>query len=128
MTNAPSRYRDPRPASLATIAVLGAGALADAFGLCYLALSPADQGLPAPFLMLHILVRLATVIVCLQWFDRIYGNLAELNRQPEHQRIWAVLGAIVPPFCFFRPAQIVDEVWRDCTPAGQEERGLPLVW
>jgi hypothetical protein len=128
MTNSPSRYRDPRPASLATIAVLGAGALADAYGVCYLALSPGPPALPAPFPMLHILVRLATVIVCLHWFDRIYGNLPELNRQPEHQRIWAVLGAVVPPFCFFRPAQIVDEVWRDCRPAGEEEKGLPLIW
>ena len=108
-----SRFVDPLPIAYATLALIGVGALMDMQRLAFLLSLPeasaAMMQLPHP--RLHILVRLATITLFAMWVDRVWANLPALGAEPEHSRVAAILSFFVPPLCFFRPVQIVNEVW-----------------
>lgn len=99
-------FRDARSAAFAATAALAAGVLLDLY-----AVSRVSQDLRPGLAwhQIHFVVRLATIATFVMWFDRIYSNLPALGGRPEYGRIWAGLSFFAPPFCFFRPCQMMIE-------------------
>ena len=54
---------------------------------------------------------IASVIVFLNWFRRAYGNLHRAGVNLSHQESMAVWAWIIPIVSFFRPVQIMNEIW-----------------
>jgi hypothetical protein len=54
---------------------------------------------------------LTSVIVFLNWFRRAYGNLHRAGVILKHQESMAVWAWIIPIVSFFRPVQIMNEIW-----------------
>src|SRR5688500_3929286 len=110
----PPRFVDPRPAARAAMGVLGVGVILDAhrflFALAFRESPELMTGLPNQ--SLHVLVRLATAVLFVMWIDRVWSNMIALGGRPEHSRIAVIYSFFVPPLCFFRPVQIVNDVWQ----------------
>jgi hypothetical protein len=125
-----NRYRSPAAAGIALSAVLAAGVLLDLWAALYL-LAHRGSGLIQPmdsYGQLHTVIRLATIVLFLIWLERAYGNLRSFGHIPDYDGGWATLSIFIPPFCFYRPAQLVDEIWRACRPEGDEDRPGVLVY
>ena len=110
---AKSRFVDPLPIAYVTLALIGVGALMDMQRLAALLSMPEASAamMAVPHPRLHIFVRIATIVAFAMWVDRVWANLPALGAVPEQSRVTAILSFIVPPLCFFRPVQIVHEVW-----------------
>ena len=125
-----NHYRSPAAAGIALSAVLAAGVLLDLWTTLYL-LAHRGSGLIQPvdsYGQLHIVIRLATIVLFLIWLERAYGNIRTFGHIPDYDGGWATLSIFIPPFCFYRPAQLVDEIWRACRPEGDEDRPGVLVY
>jgi len=125
-------YRNAGTAASLAIVTLAIGAAMDASAMRFLA-GPHPPGAMIPpdlFLPLHAFVRLLTVIFFIVWLDVLYRNVPSAGAATEHNPIWATIGPLLPPFCFFRPPQLVDEAWRGSTPEDQQESSylLAYVW
>ena len=81
---------------------------------------------------------LATAVAFLLWLYQARVNVRALGvRRPAFGREWAVLAFLVPVVNFFRPYQVVREVWQASTPENQDpfnwrtvrvSRVVPLWW
>jgi hypothetical protein len=128
--NDSNRYRSPATSGIAVSASLAAGILLDLWAALY-ALTHWTSGLILPFDaygQLHVVVRLATLVLFLAWLERAYGNLRSFGHIPDYDGGLATLSIFIPPFCFYRPAQLVDEIWRASRPQGEEDRPGLLVY
>lgn len=113
--------------------VLVIGVLLDLQRLVY---AVSQQHMPAtlsdlPGPTLHIVVRVATVVLFFAWFDRVWRNSAALAQTPGQARSATLLALLVPPFCFFRPVQILHEVWIGARRPDGDGRWFPrllLLW
>lgn len=56
------------------------------------------------------LLGVAVAAAFVWWFHAAYGNVRALRR-PRYERGWAIWGWIVPIMSFFRPKQILDDLW-----------------
>lgn len=56
------------------------------------------------------LLGFAIVVAFVWWFHAAYGNVPTLRRQ-RYSRAWAIWGWVVPIMSFFRPKQILDDLW-----------------
>jgi hypothetical protein len=107
------------------IAILATGMLMDGMAYRHAVIDP--MSLPdQPFAMWHVIVRMLTIVFFITWLDRVYGNIPALGHATEHSRVWATIAPILPPFCFVRPPQLMDEAWRASTPVKERESGLWL--
>ncbi len=73
-------------------------------------------------LALYGLVALAFIA----WLHRARINARAFGcRRFRYSRIWAIIGFVIPILNFFRPYQVVSEVWRASDPRGVE---TPVAW
>ncbi len=64
--------------------------------------------------LIQIGLYIVTVVVFLNWFRRAYGNLHRLGiTNLKHNETMAVWCWIIPIIWFFRPVQIMNEIWRE---------------
>jgi LSD1 subclass zinc finger protein len=67
--------------------------------------------------IVHLLIRLATIIVFLCWFYRAHANLEPLGaRDLAYTSGWAVGFWFIPIMNLFRPVQVAQEIWRNSDP------------
>lgn len=100
------RFRDAGVATALAILALSAGVLLDLREASRVSLG---NPLPPSWVFQHLLVRLATIITFMAWFDRVYANLAAFGVKAEHGRVWALLQLLIPPLNLFRTPQLVIE-------------------
>ncbi len=64
--------------------------------------------------ILQLGIFIASVVVFLNWFRRAYGNLHRMGinylKQKESMAVWSWL---IPIVWFFRPVQIMNEIWTE---------------
>ncbi len=72
---------------------------------------------------LHLVLLVPAAIIFLLWIHRAHKNLPALGAQRlEYTPGWAVGWFFVPIFAWFRPFQVVTEIWKASAPAvGHEE-------
>lgn len=79
------------------------------------------------------LTYLGAGIAFLAWFHRAYRNLPRLGAWPlRFDYGWAVGGWLIPVFNWFRPKQLVNDVWRGSEPVPGPKRlednpGVPTI-
>ncbi len=128
-------YRSPHLLSRWTMGLLAAGALIEVLLLLGFAVTgtligqpeSAAPGEPSGELLLASLVGLvqgsvaiATLVLFIVWFYRVYANLGALGAGELRYGIgWAAGAWFVPILNLFRPKQIADDIWR----ASDPERG-----
>jgi hypothetical protein len=67
-----------------------------------------------------------TAVVFIAWLHRARINVRAFGcRRFRYPRIWAITGFFVPILNFFRPYQVVSEVWRASDPRAVE---TPVAW
>ena len=84
----------------------------------------------------ELVAMIATGVVFVAWTRRMYRNVAPLGDTTRFAPGWAVGAWFVPILNWFRPKQILDEVWRAGTRAGRPESAsdvtsdsaLPDAW
>lgn len=131
MNSAP-RYRDAEASAWGAAWALAVGIALDTYAIAYVSMH-AEEGVRQPlgaWVVFHFLVRVATLMTFIAWVDRAYANISPLGGDTEHPRFWAALGFVVPPFCFFRPCQIVLETWRfsDPSPVSSSAARWIVTW
>jgi len=68
----------------------------------------------------------AIAVAFIAWIHRCRINVRAFGcRRFRYPRIWAIIGFFVPILNFFRPYQVVSEVWRASDPRGIE---TPVAW
>ena len=55
-------------------------------------------------------------IVLIAWTNRLYLNLPALGVEPRFALGWAIGGWFVPIMNFWRPKQVIDDIWRGTAP------------
>ena len=74
-----------------------------------------SSGLYGVALLVELLggvVYVSTAIVFIAWFRRAYRNVPSLSGQPlEWNSAWTIWGWIVPILNFYRPFQLMKEIW-----------------
>jgi hypothetical protein len=82
------------------------------------ALDRGAQSLTAEFMLtLEGLVFVATAVAFLIWLFQVRVNVRSFGaRRLEYPRSWIVAGFLIPVMNFFRPYQVVREVWRASDP------------
>jgi Domain of unknown function (DUF4328) len=60
----------------------------------------------------QVLLLLPTAILFIAWLHRAYGWMPEVGSTPRFKRWWTIVGWLIPIVNFFRPKQIVDELWK----------------
>ena len=69
---------------------------------------------------------LAVATLFMGWLHRARVNVRAFGCRRFHfPRMWAVIGFLVPVFNFFRPYQVLSEVWRASDPRAM---GSPVEW
>jgi Domain of unknown function (DUF4328) len=64
----------------------------------------------------------ACVFFFLRWFHPAYRNLAVVSDAPlRFSSRWAIAAWFVPPFAFWRPKQLANDLWRRTDPSGVGE-------
>ena len=82
---------------------------------CFSSIAPAASWLP----ILLVAVSLATSVAFLMWIHRAYRNLPALRGTPlKCSPRWAVGYYFIPILNFFRPYQVMKEIWRESDPRG----------
>jgi hypothetical protein len=78
-------------------------------------------------LLIFRLVLYGSIAVAfIAWLHRCRVNVRAFGcRRFRYSRIWAIIGFFVPILNFFRPYQVVSEVWRASDPRGIE---TPVAW
>ncbi len=77
---------------------------------------------------LRALIALTSNILFMIWLYRAHKNLAALNVGPlRYKSHWAITGYFVPFLNFYRPFQVVREVWKGSTGAPADQPTSPLV-
>jgi hypothetical protein len=68
----------------------------------------------------------AIAVTFIAWIHRCRINVRAFGcRRFRYPRIWAIVGFLIPILNFFRPYQVVSEVWRASDPRGVE---TPVAW
>jgi hypothetical protein len=118
------RFTDPVPIARAVSGALMVGVILDVHRLIY-TLSRHDAAaidLPAP--ALHVMVRLATLVLFVTWFDRIWRNHSALSRT-EPPPWWAAFVRI------YRAPAVIREAWRGISAGTSADRWfsrLVVIW
>lgn len=74
------------------------------------------------------LAYLAAAILFIRWFHRAYRNLDALGSHRRHGTGWAIGGWFVPILAWFRPKQILDDIWSGTKrPADATTSAPPLL-
>src|SRR5688572_3553409 len=71
----------------------------------------------------------ACAITFISWLHRAYSNVDAVP--PAYRRYgtgWAIGSWFVPILNFFRPKQIINDVWRSGHPAGQDPPAWLMLW
>jgi hypothetical protein len=63
--------------------------------------------------LLFILIFLISAVTFIMWFRRAYFNMHKRIRSGNFTEGWAAGSWFVPVLCFFRPFQIMREMWRE---------------
>ena len=80
---------------------------------------------------LQVILLVATGIVFLRWVNNAYKNVARLGAHNRYSSGWAIGAWFVPILNFFRPKQIMDDIWRASDPElppdmGRRYDGAPV--
>jgi hypothetical protein len=108
----PTIFRDPRSATMVAAGTLAAGIALDLWAVAFVAQQMTAPAPPPPWQTLHFVVRFSTVVAVVMWSDRVYANAIAIEGRAEWSRYWATLSWFLPPYCFFRPCQLVIEASR----------------
>jgi len=82
----------------------------------------ADYSLQQIIEILQLIIFISTAILFLIWIHRAHRNLPTLGaRNLKYSSKWAVWGFFVPILFFFRPFQVVREIWKASNPQITEE-------
>lgn len=69
--------------------------------------------------LLQFALLLVGAVAFIHWLRLVYANLTALGHPDlRFHRGWAIFGWFVPIISFFRPKQIVNDVWRGSDPIG----------
>lgn len=72
--------------------------------------------------LLSLVLALCLLPTFFFWFHRAYTNLLSLGwRRLHYERYWTIAGWFVPVMWWFRPYEIVREIWRRSYPPGKGE-------
>jgi len=69
---------------------------------------------------------IATGVVFIVWMRRMYLNIRSFGMPTAYGVGWVTGGWLVPILNFWRPKQIIEEIWRKVTPDG-ESREVPRL-
>lgn len=61
--------------------------------------------------IIQIILMLISAFTFLGWFRRAYGNLRRMGVKTDHEENMATWFFFIPILCFFRPPQIMHEIW-----------------
>jgi hypothetical protein len=132
--------------AMITIALLGAGALANALSLIVnVALVGTLRGADEPsapyeigesvtellyvgVALLQFVIFVATIVAFLMWIQRAYRNLPALGAvRLDTTPGWVVGYFFIPIVNFFKPFQAVREIWRHSLPLEESDEGLIIA-
>jgi hypothetical protein len=75
----------------------------------------------------QLVVYLITAGLFIGWVHRAYRNLGALGAERRYSTGWAIGGWFVPIMAFFRPKQIVNDIWWGTAPSGAPARQTSLL-
>jgi hypothetical protein len=77
-------------------------------------------------LLSRLVLSAATAVMFIIWLHRSRINVRAFGcRRFRYPRIWAIIGFFIPVYNFFRPYQVVSEVWRASDPRALQ---TPMAW
>jgi len=77
-------------------------------------------------LVSRLVLYAAIAVAFITWLHRCRINVRAFGcRRFRYSRIWSIIGFLIPVLNFFRPYQVVSEVWRASDPRSVE---TPVAW